>query len=403
MSFKALRSNRVRSLLTMLGVIIGITAVVVIMSVGAGAQSLILSQIEKSGSNLIGIMPGAAKKDGPPASAMGINVKTLTYEDSVALQNQIPEIIATAAYTQSKQSVVWENYQEDLTIVGTTASYIKVENSTVSFGEFFTPAEERSLARVAVLGSKTAKNIFNNSDPIGQKIKIKRETFTIIGVLKERGTVAFQNPDEQIFIPISSAQKLLLGINNVNLIRAKIEDSAGVPAAMDQAAQILRDRHNIRAIGEEDFDIRNQADAISQLTTITSALKFFLAAIAAISLLVGGIGIMNVMYVSVNERTQEIGLRMAMGAKRKDLLKQFLFEAIMVTFIGGAIGIVLGIGLSFLVAVVAQYLSYAWKFSISPLAIFAGLSFTVAIGLIFGYFPAKKAANLNPIEALRYE
>ena len=403
LSLIGLKTNKSRSALTMLGIIIGITAVIIIMSVGAGAQSLILNQVEKVGSNLIGVLPGASEDDGPPASAMGVTVTTLTYEDGLVIQDQIPEIIALTSYTRGIDTVSWQNQQLDTTFMGTTASYLNVESAEVAKGHFFLSTDEKGIARVAVLGSGVALDLFGEIDPIGQKIKIKRESFEVVGVLKERGTVAFENVDDQLFIPLNTAQKLLLGIHHVNMMRAKVDNSESIEQVILEVKQILRDRHNIKNEGEDDFSVRNQVEALDMLTTITDALKFFLAAMAAISLLVGGVGIMNIMYVVVTERTQEIGLRKAVGATYHNLLSQFLIEAIIITMVGGIIGIIIGSVISMLVAFIAIYLGYAWSFIVSPGSIIVSVVVATLVGVVFGFFPAKRAAKLDPITALRYE
>ncbi len=403
LSLIGLKTNKSRSALTMLGIIIGIAAVIIIMSVGAGAQSLILNQVEKVGSNLIGVLPGASEDDGPPASAMGVTVTTLTYEDGLVIQDQIPEIIALTSYTRGIDTVSWQNQQLDTTFMGTTASYLNVESAEVAKGHFFLSTDEKGIARVAVLGSGVALDLFGEIDPIGQKIKIKRESFEVVGVLKERGTVAFENVDDQLFIPLNTAQKLLLGIHHVNMMRAKVDNSESIEQVILEVKQILRDRHNIKNEGEDDFSVRNQVEALDMLTTITDALKFFLAAMAAISLLVGGVGIMNIMYVVVTERTQEIGLRKAVGATYHNLLSQFLIEAIIITMVGGIIGIIIGSVISMLVAFIAIYLGYAWSFIVSPGSIIVSVVVATLVGVVFGFFPAKRAAKLDPITALRYE
>ncbi|MFA6304806.1 MAG: ABC transporter permease [Patescibacteria group bacterium] len=403
LSFISLRSNKTRSFLTMLGIIIGISSVIIIMSVGAGAQSLIFSQIEKVGSNLVGIMPGAADKDGPPAIAYGITVTTLKTADAEAILKQVPEVLAVAAFVQGNETITWQNQKISATFLGTMASYTSVEDVTLVQGRFFSESEEKGVARVVVLGSKAAHDLFGDQDPLGQHLKIKRESFEVIGVIKERGSVGFQSPDSQVFLPISSGQKLLLGINYLHLIRAKIRSSEEVPQAIVGIKEVLRARHNIQKANNDDFDVRDQAEALAALSTITNALKFFLAAIAAISLLVGGVGIMNIMYVAVTERTREIGLRKAVGAQEGSILKQFLVEAMILTSLAGIIGVLLGAGVAGLVALVAGYLGYAWEFIVSPLSIAVSVAVSAGIGIIFGYFPAKRAAHLDPIEALRYE
>jgi len=321
----------------------------------------------------------------------------------LAIVKEIPGISAAVSFVRGIETVSWQNQKLDTTFVGTTASYLEVEDTEVEFGHFFSGQDDKGITKVAVLGSQVAQDLFGNVSPLGQKIRIRRETFEVIGIMKERGAVAFESVDDQVFIPLEAAQKLLLGINHVSLIRAKVDSKEDIEAIIPIVKQVIRDRHDIKNSSEDDFDVRNQAEALDMLTTVTNALNFFLAAIAAISLLVGGIGIMNIMYVSVSERYQEIGLRKALGAKKNNLLSQFLIEAIIITLIGGIIGILFGVFVSGSIALVANFLGYDWAFIITPFSVIISVSVAASIGLLFGYFPAKKASQLDPITALRYE
>lgn len=404
-SFKSLASHKLRSFLTMLGMIIGISSVIIVMSIGASAQGLILNQIKSVGSNLIGILPGASSEDGPPAAMMGITVTTLKYEDALALakKENVPHAEAVAAYVKGTATISWQNRSVDTNITGTTASYIDVEDVEVEFGRFFSLDEEKTISRLVVLGSEVAEDLFENFDPIGQTVKVKRESFRVIGVMKERGSVAFQNEDDQIFLSLKTAQKLLLGINHLGFVRAKIDNIENLDQSVEDIKMTLRQRHDIDNPAYDDFTVRNVQQALDVFTQVTDALKFFLASIAAIALLVGGIGIMNIMLVSVNERIREIGLRKAVGAKRSNITNQFLVETIIVSLGGGLIGVVLGALVSGLIAIVANYLGYEWDFIITVNAIVLAAGVSILIGFIFGLYPARKAAKLDPIEALRYE
>ncbi|MEK7647784.1 MAG: ABC transporter permease [Patescibacteria group bacterium] len=402
--WQMLTRNKMRSFLTMMGIIIGVLSVIVIMSVGAGAQSLILDQITGMGSNLVGVLPGKSEEDGPPASAFGIVITTLTDADARAIATSGYEPIeAVSSYVKGIDRVSIGDVEKDTSFVGTSASYTNVEDVTIERGRYFTEDEERAMARVVVLGSEVAKELFPDEDPIGETLKIKRTNFEIIGVVEERGTVTFQNQDNQIFVPVTTAQKLLLGMNHINFMRIKIRDAETVESSIGEIEAILRDRHGIDDPEEDDFSVRATTQALDALTSITDALRFFLAAIAAISLIVGGIGIMNIMLAAVQERTREIGLRKAIGATSRTITFQFLVETACITLTGGIIGIIGGAIISASVGFVARYLGYSWDTVITPGSIVLGCVVSIAIGLIFGIIPARRASKLNPIEALRYE
>jgi len=406
-ALKSLLLNKSRSFLTMLGIIIGVASVIVIISIGAGAQGLILSQIKSLGTNIIGVMPGNAGDKGPPSAMMGIIVTTLTYDDALSLldKNKDPHVLAIVPYVKGIGTLKWHSNSYDTNLSGCTKGYLDVEGGKLSQGRFFNDEEVKNISRVVVLGSTVKKELFGDLNPLGQRIKIKNHSFEVIGVMEEKGTVAFQDYDDQVLIPIKTMQKLLLGINHISIIRLKIDNSNNIDKSIEDVRAILRDRHNImdNSGKDDDFTVRSIAEALDMITMVTNALKFFLAAMAAISLLVGGIGIMNIMLVSVSERTREIGLRKAIGANNFNILMQFLEEAIVITLIGGFIGILIGFLISFLIYLIAIYLNYDWEFKVSLLSILLAVSVSTLIGLIFGIYPAKKASKLEPIEALRYE
>jgi len=399
-----IKRSKARSFLTMLGIIIGVMAVIVVMSVGKGAESLILNQVKSMGSNLIGVLPGASEEDGPPASAMGIVDTSLKYEDGEEIIKKGCDCIsALTMYVSGNDIINYEDNKISTNFNGTTASYINVEDTQVETGRFFTYEEEKGVAKVAVLGSEVKEKLFGDQDPSGRRIRIKKTNFLIIGVMKERGISGFQNQDDQIFVPISTAQKLLLGIDHISLMRAKVDNDQNIDKAMDSITWILRDRHNIEPEDLNDFTIASMAQGLEALSSITSALRLFLVAVAGIALVVGGFGIMNIMLASVQERTREIGLRKAVGAKSIHITMQFLIESCLITFLGGVIGIILGILISILTAKIVQSLGYNWDLIITWFSVLLGTGVSIGIGLVFGIIPAHRASKLDPIEALRYE
>ncbi|MFH1671781.1 MAG: ABC transporter permease [Candidatus Portnoybacteria bacterium] len=386
----------------MLGIVIGVAAVISIIAVGDSAQDLLLAEVRAMGSNLVGILPGASDESGPPASALGIEVTTLKYGDAQEIE-KIPQVEAVAAYSKGRGTMSYFNKSNDFDYTGVTPSYPQVEDTALTSGRFFRQEEVDGLTRVVVLGSKVKEDLFGQNDPLEQRIKINQISFKVIGVMEERGSAAFQNQDEQVFIPLKTAQKIMLGIDHLAFIRIKVDQTKNIDLVISQVKTILRFRHNIKDPAKDDFSVRSTDQALDLLGSITQALKMFLGMVAAISLLVGGIGIMNIMFVAVNERTKEIGLRKAIGAKRKDILTQFLIESATITLIGGIIGIILGIVIAFLVFVGVNYFDYDWRFILTPFSVLVSTAMAISVGLIFGLWPASRASKLNPIEALRYE
>ncbi len=401
-SLHNLNVNKKRSFLTMLGIIIGVGSVIVIMSVGAGAQSLIINEISSFGTNLFGVIPGAADENGPPATVMGITVTTLKLKEVDDLK-KIPHVEAVTAYVRGVGTMNYQNQFTEATFVGVNASLPYVESIDINHGRFFNTNEVKSMAKVVILGHEVKQKLFDSENPLGKTIKIKKHNFKVIGYLDQIGNVAFENKDTQVYIPVTTAQKIILGINHVSIIRGKIDTTENNDFVIKQVKSTLRKNHHITNPDNDDFTVKSLDQALSVVTSITDSLKLFLAGIAAISLLVGGIGIMNIMLVNVAERTKEIGLRKSIGATTNNILIQFLTESATLTLIGGSIGIISGILFSWLIAFGAQTMGYEWEFIINPTSILLGLSVSISVGLIFGSYPAKYAANLEPVEALRTE
>ncbi len=397
-----LNANRKRAFLTMLGIIIGVSSVIIIISAGAGAQSLIVNEINSFGSNLFAVLPGAAKENGPPPAVMGITVTTLKLKDLEELK-KIPHIKALTAYVRGVGTAAYEGQTTDVTFVGVNTALPKVENIALSQGRFFNQAEVKSMAKLVVLGWQIKQDLFAGQSAIGKIIKIKKHNFKVVGVMDQMGNVAFDNKDTLVYIPITTAQKIMLGINHVSLIRGKVDKVSNTDFVIQEVEKTIRHQHHIKDPQNDDFSVRSLEQALNVIDSVTDALRFFLTGIAAISLLVGGIGIMNIMLVNVTERIKEIGLRKAVGATRYKILQQFLIESATLTLIGGSLGIILGVLLSWLIALTIQHLGYQWDFIISPLSILFALVVSVTVGLVFGLYPANQAAHLEPVEALRAE
>lgn len=410
---KNLLARKGRTFLTILGITIGVAGVIIIISLGAGAQSLILGQVTKLGSNLLFVQPGKAADSGAPIP--GLVITSLVNNDAVALRDRgrVPNAMAINAAVQGAATIIWENKTVDATFMGTDEEYSKVNNFTMSSGQFFTASENTGGANVIVLGSEISKQLFGDSgtNPIGQVIKIKSAVadkaggvpLRVIGVIASRGSSFFQNSDEMVFMPLSIGQQQILGIHHLQSISIKVDDASNIDSTIAAVNTILKQQHHILNEIDVDFTIRNQADAVKILSTITNALSLFLVAMAAISLVVGGIGILNIMMVTVAERTREIGLRKAVGATSKAVRNQFLLEAVLLTSLGGLIGIILGVLISYLLALLMKYLGYDWAFVISGTSIILSVGVSVLTGVVFGLFPAIKASKLDPINALRYE
>lgn len=404
-SLKNILSSKWRSFLTILGIIIGVASVIVVMAIGSSAQALIIDQITGIGSNLIGILPGGSEEEGPPSAALGVITTTLTYDDLKAItnKNNAPHITDANGYVTGAGTVQYRSNSIQSNFQGVLASFVSVENVTLANGRFFTSDESISLARVAVLGSKRSDGLFPNEDPIGKTISVKDLNFTVIGVLEERGSVGFSNTDNLVYVPLFTAQKQLLGINYLNFVRAAVDKPENIDQSIEDVKTVLRKRHDIRDASGDDFTVRASAQAVESLTKITNVLKYFLVSIAAISLLVGGVGIMNIMLISVQQRIREVGLRKAVGAQNSNIISQFLVESVFITLIGGVMGIVLGVGMAFAAAIIIRALGYSWEFIVTIQSIILAVSVSAGIGIIFGLYPARRASKISPMEALRYE
>ena len=397
-TYTAISSNRVRSGLTILGIVIGIGSVIALVAIGQGAQNSIQSSIQAIGSNLVMVQPGAQKSFGGPSAGRGSS-QTLTQADADAITSQINLAKAVAPDITKRYQVTAKGTNTNTSVVGTLPTYAEVRNDTVSIGSYITDSENSGLQKVAVIGSTTESDLFGtNTDVIGQTIKINNIDFTVIGVLASKGGSGFGNQDDRIIIPLSVMERFLAGNQYLSTISIEATDQQSMADLQTAVTTLLLSRHKISNSANADFNVQNQSDIVSAASSVTSTFTILLGAVAGISLLVGGIGIMNMMLTTVTERTREIGLRKAIGAKKKDINTQFLLEAIMLTGIGGIAGIILGWSLAFLVG---MFFNIATSVSFSSILLAVGVS--AVIGIVFGYYPARRASSLNPIEALRYE
>jgi len=394
----SLSSNKARSGLTILGIVIGIASVITMVAIGQGAQSSIAKNIEAIGSNLIIVMPGAQRVGGISQGA-GSN-QTLIIEDSDAIKSQVQSITAVAPDASRRYQVTAKGANTNTQIIGTVPGYMTVRNITMNIGNFFTDQQVTSSAKVAVLGPTARDDLFGaNADPTGQSIRIKNVDFQVIGVSAAKGGTGFSNPDDAIFVPLNSAQHFLAGNVFLSDISVAAVDQNSMAAVQQEISDLLLARHKITDPTQADFSILNQNDIIATATSITGTFTILLSSIAGISLLVGGIGIMNMMLTNVTERTREIGLRKAVGIRKIYINLQFLAEAVMLTFLGGLLGIVLG----WLASLAVTRFVPSLTTQISMSSIFLAFGVSAAVGIVFGFYPARRAANLNPIEALRYE
>jgi macrolide transport system ATP-binding/permease protein len=395
---KTLAANKVRTALSMLGILIGVAAVVAMLALGRGAQNQIQAQLASLGSNLLVLRPGALRGAGGVMGEVGSTTR-LTQADAQAIQDQIPYIKAVSSSVNGKGQVTYLDKNWSTSVLGAASGYARMHNLEPQVGRFFSTEENQSRSRVAVIGATIVRELFGNQNPIGENIKINKVIFRVIGILPERGATGFRDQDDQIIIPVSTAMYRLLGKSYVDYIDIEVTDAAHTEQVEDQVQSLMKTRHRIPPSQEQDsFRVQNMQDIQDTLTSTTRVMTLLLSVIAAISLLVGGIGIMNIMLVSVTERTREVGLRKAVGAKRSDILAQFLVEAIVVSGMGGLMGIVLAWLIVFVLSTVA-----GWAATITPASVLLAFFFSAGIGVVFGIYPARQASQLNPIDALRYE
>ena len=401
-AMRALAVNKLRSALTMLGIIIGVAAVIVMIAVGAGAQARVEEQIRSLGSNILLLLSGATTSGGV-RMGFGSNL-TLSEDDASAIQRELQEVTAAPALRGSAQ-VIWGNQNWSTVIFGVTPEYLEVRQWELVAGRGFDPTDLAGATKVCLIGQTVARQIFAGVDPLGQVIRVRRVPFTVIGVLEGKGqSLMGTDQDDLILMPITTARKRVLGAANiakqrsVGTIWVKVREGYDMKQVEEQVRALLRQRHRLQPGQDDDFSLRNLEEVAATQEASSRVLALLLAAVASVSLVVGGIGIMNIMLVSVTERTREIGLRMAVGARTRDILGQFLVEAVTLSLIGGLAGILIGVGSAFVIAQMA-----GWRILLSAEAVLLAVAFAFVIGVFFGFYPARKAARLNPVEALRFE
>jgi putative ABC transport system permease protein len=398
---RALRRNKLRSFLTTLGIIIGVGAVIFIQSIGEGAKSRVRAQIESAGTNIVMLFSGASQ--GPGGRGGAGSQPTITWEDLRAIQTELPSVRAVAPQINSQQPVISETNTWNTQITGTTPDYFTIRNWAVSDGQLFTASDQASAAKNAVIGQTAAENLFGPGvDPIGQIIRIRDAPFTIVGVLERKGQNAMgTDQDDCVFITLSAFQtRMQRGLGK--FVPGRISISAvspeAIPRVRQEVSQLLRERHRLGPDDEDDFSTSSMAEMTSMLTSTQDTMTLLLSAIALVSLVVGGIGVMNIMLVSVTERTREIGIRMAVGAQPTDIMMQFLVEALVLSAVGGALGVIFGVGLGQVIAP-----KFGWTMETKTQVVFISLAVSAGVGILFGLYPARKASRLDPIDALRYE
>ena len=398
-TYTALSANKARSGLTVLGIVIGIASVITMISIGQGAQNSIQANIQSLGSNLVQVLPGAQRTFGFGASAGRGSAQTLTMDDANAILSQVADVTAIAPQTSGRYQVTAKGTNTNTSVNGVTSSYPSVRNVEIDEGTFISDTNNMSASKIAVLGPTTRDDLFGaGAEAVGQTIRIKGLEFKVIGITKAKGGSGFTNSDDVIYVPLSSAQRYLTGSKYVSTISVQAADAAAMTQVGQDITDLLLARHRISDSTQADFNILNQQDIISTVSSVTQTFTILLAAVASISLVVGSIGIMNMMLTTVTERTREIGLRKAIGATRADISTQFLVEAVVLTLIGGLIGTLLGVGISISITMLGLL-----QTGVSLFSILLAFGVSAAIGIVFGWYPARSASRLNPIDALRYE
>ena len=394
MAIRSLISHKLRTFLTALGIIIGVASVISMISIGEGARQQTLSTISKFGTNIITIKPGNKKSRHVSTG----KVDTLMLKDATFIEKNVPLITGVAAQVYRSAQLKFRNKNTNTTVRGTGKNYRRLANFEMKKGRYFNQQEINVAKRVCVLGATVVKNLFAEANPLGETIKVDGKNFMVIGMTEPKGALSWFDPDDQIFIPVSTAQKRVFGMNHIQSIDVQASKIEDLEVIKEDITQLLRIRHNIANGKENDFYVQNSSQWLNSWGDAAKTFTYLLGGIAAISLMVGGIGIMNIMLVSVTERTREIGIRKAIGAKKKEILEQFLIESVLISFLGGGAGVLLGIGISEIVSNIGE-----WETIVSTQSILLAFGFSVGIGIFFGFYPANKAANMNPIEALRYE
>jgi putative ABC transport system permease protein len=393
-ALKSLFANKLRSFLAMLGVIIGVGAVISMLAIAAGAKAEVMSRIASMGTNLLVIRPG---QHGPPGVRSGTR-ENLTVDDAKAILEKLPAVEQVSPVVNGAAQLKYYNKNTRSNVTGSAVTYPEIRNFEVEWGRFFTEIEVENMARVAVIGPQTAEDLGFTTDNLGEDIKLNGRNFMVVGILKSKGDFGWYNPDDQAIIPYTTAMNIIFGLDALREIDIQANPGENLVAVEGDVAELMRTRHRIISGQEDDFNVRNQADLIETASEFNRTFAYLLGAIASISLLVGGIGIMNIMLVTVTERTREIGIRKAIGAKDRDILRQFLIEALIMSGIGGLLGVAAGLGASSVIGDMTEFTT-----TVELPGVILALSFAVFVGVFFGYYPARRAALLDPIESLYYE